>query len=157
MTVSYFSVCILCVLCNKCLFIILNYLFQFRERDFNLRTRAGHLYQCQQIVDNPDLGKVYGIKRLSVLCNSRYFNVIDGLPGDVMHDLLEGVLQYECKEMLKIFINEQKYLTLNQLNERIKRFDFGYYNDKNKPSPISHLTLNNGNNSLKQKGLCESA
>lgn len=57
--------------------------------------------------------------------------MIDGLPGDVMHDLLEGVLQYECKEMLKTFINEEKYLTLDQLNERIKRFDFGYYNDKN--------------------------
>lgn len=130
-------------------------MFQFCEKDFTLRTRAGHRYQCQQIVDNPDLGKVYGVNRLPILCNSRYFSVIDGLPGDVMHDLLEGVLQYECKEMLKIFINEQKYLTLNQLNERIKRFDFGYYNDKNKPSPISQQTLNNGNNSLKQKGMCE--
>ena len=79
--------------------------------------------------------------------------MIDGLPGDVMHDLLEGVLQYECKEMLKIFINEEKYLTLDQLNERIKRFDYGYYNGKNRPSPISQQTLNNANNSLKQKGL----
>ena len=69
--------------------------------------------------------------------------MIDGLPGDVKHDLLEGVLQYECKEMLKTFINEEKYLTLDQLNERIKRFDFGYYNDKNRPSPISQQTLNN--------------
>lgn len=99
------------------------------------------------------MGKVYGVNRLSILCKSRYFSVIDGLPGDVMHDLLEGVLQYECKEMLKIFINEEKYLTLDQLNERIKRFDYGYYNDKNRPSPISQQTLNNANNSLKQKGL----
>ena len=64
--------------------------------------------------------------------------MIDGLPGDVMHDLLEGVLQYECKEMLKTFINEEKYLTLDQLN---------------RPSPISQQTLNNAYNSLKQKGL----
>lgn len=127
--------------------------FQFREKDFTLRTKAGHLHQCQQIEENRDLGKVYGANRLSILCKSRYFSVIDGLPGDVMHDLLEGVLQYECKEMLKIFINEEKYLTLDQLNERIKRFDYGYYNDKNRPSPISQQTLNNANNSLKQKGL----
>ncbi|XP_074627093.1 uncharacterized protein LOC141885122 [Acropora palmata] len=53
-----------------------------------------------------------------------------------MHDLLEGVLQYECKEMLKTFINEEKYLTLDQLN---------------RPSPISQQTLNNAYNSLKQK------
>ena len=79
--------------------------------------------------------------------------MIDGLPGDVMHDLLEGVLQYECKEMLKTFINEEKFLTLDQLNERIKRIDFGYYNDKNRPSPISQKALNNANNSLKLKGL----
>lgn len=55
--------------------------------------------------------------------------------------------------MLKIFINEEKCLTLDQLNERIKQFDCGYYNDKNRPSPISQQTLNNANNSLKQKGL----
>ena len=99
------------------------------------------------------MGKVFGVNILLILCKSRYFSVIDGLPGDVMHDLLEGVLQYEFKEMLKIFINEEKYLTLDQLNERIKRFDYGYYNDKNRPSPISQQTLNNANNSLKQKGL----
>lgn len=124
----------------------LNYVIfslQFREKDFTLRTKAFHFHQCQRIEANRDLGKVYGVNRLSILGKSRYFSVIDGLPGDVMHDLLEGVLQYECKEMLTTFINEEKYLTLDQLNERIKRFDFGYYNDKNRPSPISQQTLNN--------------
>ena len=70
-----------------------------------------------------------------------------------MHDVLEGVLQYECKGMLKVFIREETYFTLDQLNERIKDFDYGYYNDKNKPSPISANTLNRTNNSLKQKGI----
>ena len=28
-----------------------------------------------------------------------------------MHDLLEGVMQYECNEMPKIFISEEKYFT----------------------------------------------
>lgn len=53
-----------------------------------------------------------------------------------MHDVLEGILQYECKEMLKVFIREETYFTLDQLNERIKDFDYGYYNDKNKPSNL---------------------
>ena len=70
-----------------------------------------------------------------------------------MHDILEGVLQYECKEMLKVFINEESYFTLDQLNERIKDFDYGYYNDKKKPSPITLRTINNSSNSLKQKGM----
>jgi hypothetical protein len=79
--------------------------------------------------------------------------VIDGLPADAMHDILEGVLQYECKEMLKIFIKEEKYFTLEQLNTRIKMFDYGYYNDLNKPSPILQRTLGSENNSLRQKGI----
>lgn len=82
--------------------------------------------------------------------------MIDGLPGDAMHDILEGVLQYECKEMLKIFINEEKYFTLEQFNTRIKLFDYGYYNDLNKPSPILQRTLASENNSLRQKGMLNS-
>lgn len=84
---------------------------------------------------------------------SHYFHVIGGLPADAMHDILEGVLQYECKEVLKVFVNEEKYFTLDQSNERIRDFDYGYYNDKNKPSTIALKTLNSETNSLKQKGI----
>jgi hypothetical protein len=79
--------------------------------------------------------------------------VVDGLPGDAMHDILEGVLQYVCKEMLKEFIFKDKYLTIDQLNERIGCFDYGYFNDRNKPSPIARQTLKSDTNSLKQKGV----
>lgn len=65
--------------------------------------------------------------------------MVDGLPGDAMHDILEGVLQYECKEMIKVFVYELKYFTMEQLNLKLKNFDFEYYNDKNKPSPITRL------------------
>lgn len=127
---------------------------QFREAEFVLRTKAGHSNQCDQVERVPDNGTIYGINRRSDLCHrSRYYHVIGGLPGDAMHDILEGVLQYECKEMLKVFINEESYFRIDELNERIRDFDYGYYNDKNKPSPISMKTLNSNNNSLKQKGI----
>lgn len=100
-----------------------------------------------------ELSKSYGVCRRSVLCNSRYFHVVDGLPGDAMHDILEGVLQYVCKEMLKEFIFKDKLFTVEQLNERISCFDYGYVNDSNKPSPITRQTLKSENNSLKQKGM----
>ena len=73
--------------------------------------------------------------------------------GDAMHDILEGVLQYKVKEMLKVFIWEEKYFSLEQLNDRIKNFDYGYYNDNNKPSTIAQQTLKGDKNSVKQKGL----
>ena len=127
---------------------------QFREAEFVLRTKAGHSNQCDQVERVPDNGIIYGINRRSDLCvRSRYYHVIGGLPVDAMHDVLEGVLQYECKEMLKVFINEESYFRLDELNERIRDFDYGYYNDKNKPSPISVKTLNSNTNSLKQKGI----
>ena len=69
-----------------------------------------------------------------------------------MHDILEGVLQYETKEMLKNFIKVEHYLTLKILNDRIAKYDFGYYNDTNKPSPITEAKFSSNDNSLKQHG-----
>ena len=45
----------------------------------------------------------------------------------------------------------RKVLYAYQLNDRIKRFDYGYYNDNDRPSPITQTTLNSDTNSLKQK------
>ena len=41
------------------------------------------------------------------------------LPGDVMHDILEGILQYEAKELLKHAIFHEKFLSLDELNDLI--------------------------------------
>ena len=89
---------------------------------------------------------------MSSLCQSRYFHVIGGLPGDAMHDVLEGCLQYEVKELLKYSIQEQKCFTLQHLNSCLENFDFGYQNNNNKPSAISDGTLNSNSNTLHQKG-----
>lgn len=67
-----------------------------------------------------------------------------------MHDILEGVMQCECKDFLKYVISDANYLTLDDLNQRIQGFDYGYYNDKNKPSALNPRTMNAMNNTLKQ-------
>ena len=90
--------------------------------------------------------------RRSILNKSRFFHVVGGLPTDAMHDILEGVLHYEMKEMLKDFVKMHRLFTLEELNARIARFDLGYYNDKNKPSPITEEKLSSNDNSLKQHG-----
>ena len=41
----------------------------------------------------------------SILNDSNYFHVTEGLCPDVMHDVLEGVAQYEVKELLNYLIN----------------------------------------------------
>ncbi|XP_046853425.1 uncharacterized protein LOC124446617 isoform X2 [Xenia sp. Carnegie-2017] len=67
-----------------------------------------------------------------------------------MHDILEGVLQYIVKELLKEFIFEKRYFKLDDLNKRMRAFDFGYHNDTNKPAPIQAQRLLSSDNSLKQ-------
>lgn len=63
---------------------------KFTEDEFQLRTRAGHNRHCQLVQADPTLASTYGVKRASILDQSQYFHVVDGLDLDVMHDQLEG-------------------------------------------------------------------
>ena len=69
-----------------------------------------------------------------------------------MHDVLEGVLQYEAKLMLLHFVNQDHYFTLAQLNQQIESLELSFSESKNRPSMISHTTFHEGDNSLKQSG-----
>ena len=62
---------------------------------------------------------------------------------------VEGGLQYEAKLMLNRFVYEDKYFTVEY---KIENFAFGYTDAKNRPTPITSVTLRNEDNSLKQNG-----
>lgn len=94
----------------------------------------------------------YGVKRASILNHSRYFHVVDGLDLDVMHDQLEGVIPLEVKLLLKKYIQEDQYFTLQTLNERIANFAYGSEDLSNKPSGIKQQALSNAAASLSQSG-----
>lgn len=68
-----------------------------------------------------------------------------------MHDILEGALELELKQLLKLFVSK-KYLSLSKLNDAIESFPYGVADAKNKPSPISPKTLASQDNLLKQSG-----
>lgn len=68
-----------------------------------------------------------------------------------MHDILEGALELELKQLLKLFVSK-KYLSLCRLNDAIQSFPYGVADVKNKPSPISSKTLASQDNLLKQSG-----
>lgn len=130
---------------------------QFTSDQFQRRTRAVHNKQCKRIEEANEsvlrdhYAITYGIKRDSALNKLRYFNVVDGLAPDVMHDVLEGVLEYEVK-LLLLHCIEVGYFNLKLLNERIRAFAFGQHESSNKPSEISATTLCAADNSLKQSG-----
>lgn len=98
------------------------------------------------------LSTTYGVNRQSVLHNVKYFDVCKCFPEDAMHILLEGVVPYETKFLLKFLIDDQKCLTLKELNGRLECFDYGYMNIKNKPSPINRDAINSADTKFKQSG-----
>ena len=60
---------------------------------------------------------------------------------DVMHDLLEGVLQYELKLLLLYCTREKRYFSLASLNEKLECVELGYMEAKNRPTTIAAKTL----------------
>lgn len=62
---------------------------------------------------------------------------------DVMHDVLEGVLQLEISCLLNVLINDLHLFSLGDLNKRISNFAYG--NDvSDPPKPLSNLKFKMG-------------
>ena len=77
---------------------------------------------------------------------------MNALAPDIMHDILEGCLMYEMKELLIHYVSNKKLLTLDELNSRIDTFPFSYLDARNKPSLIK--SLGTTDHALKQSGSC---
>ena len=139
------------VACSLCYAILR---IQFSAEEFTPRTRSTHSHQCSSL-----LGPLYehnstafGLTRDSILNTSQYFHVTEGLVPDAMHDVLEGSLAFEIKELLKHLISIG-VMSIGSLNEAIRMFPFLGSDVLNKPSPISARTLNSADHQLRQNGM----
>ena len=93
---------------------------------FQLRSRETYKQHCEKL-KGPlynHVATTYGLTRDSILNSSKFFHIVDGLVPDVMHDILEGSLQYEVEELLKYFVNTKNYFTLDELNNKINEFPY---------------------------------
>lgn len=120
-----------------------------------LRNLAGYLHQCRTLDgDNPARSSVeFGINRKSILTRLQYFDVCSGaLVPDVMHDVLEGVLQYEAKLLLQHCVFVERYFTVDTLQHLIESFELGFMETANRPTPITGKILRRADNSLRQNG-----
>ena len=113
--------------------------------DDNQELRCKSNYEQHVMLSDPPLT---GIKEDSCLNSLNYFHVTENICVDVMHDILEGISLIEVKLMLKHFIFEEKLFTLEQFNDRLRSFDYGFANEKNKPTVI--LNLRTAQNPIKQ-------
>ena len=71
-----------------------------------------------------------GTKTNSCLNQLAYFKVTKGLPPDIMHDLLEGVIRYNFCCLIE-HLHELKYYSAKDLNQDLKAFKYGRIDKKN--------------------------
>jgi hypothetical protein len=120
----------------------------FRENQFQLRTLEAYV-ESARVAKSTTNGIHNGVKFNSILNELNYFNVIDGLPVDHMHDFYEGVVQQTFSHMMKA-LNSAKLLNINQLNESLKAFKYGKHDKENKvPHELFHQRNINKTNSFK--------
>lgn len=126
---------------------------QFDEKKFRLRERDQHLEDCDELEAYPsdERSRDLGINSRSILFELQYFDV-DVLVPDVMHDLLEGVLQYEASQVLKHVIRQEHYLRYSAFAKALDGLELGYMESDNRPTHISTTTVNSDEKSLGQKG-----
>ena len=127
----------------------------FYEEDFISRTKESYERQCREIEEAPteqlksDLETTYGITSRSLLCDLDSFDVTKQLPQDIMHTLLEGVVQYELRHILAHYIS-QGHFTLCELNTAIASQNYGYSEVADKPGPLRESVFS-GNEAYKLK------
>ncbi len=115
---------------------------QFNEGDFVLRTLEEHVKQCDLLDSDPQKSIEYGINFRSALMSLQYLNVCSVLVPDVMHDILEGVVQYE----LKLLIRHCGYFRARTLEHNMTAFELGYMEATSRPTPITSKTIQTKDN-----------
>lgn len=113
----------------------------------NIEKRNRENYEQHVMLNDPSST---GVKENSCLNKLNYFHITENTCVDIMHDILEGVAPLEVRLMLRHFIYEEKKkrFDLELLNHRMTTFDYGYGNEKNKPTVI--LNLRTSENAVKQ-------
>ena len=131
-------------------------ILQFCEDAFDLRSlESYHEHeQCEELDTGPydQYSKEYGLNIRSAFTQLKYFDLCNGsLLTDIMHDVLEGVLQYEVKLVLRHCVVSKKYFQLSFLNMHIDNYELGFMEAANRPS-IKKETLKSSDHFLKQNG-----
>jgi len=99
------------------------------------RTKNIYAEHCSALRENPMLVTTFGVKKTCLLNTLRFFHISDNYAVDIMHDLLEGVVQYELKLVFQYLVKE-KLLSLESLSQRIQSFNYGFTERRNRPSGL---------------------
>ena len=124
----------------------------FNSINFEPRSESTHRQHCMYL-NGPlqdHYSTVYGVTHKSILLDvSNYDMFHGGLPHDIMHDLFEGVVQYEIKLLLNHLVSSN-LMILDDFNRHLLNFDYGYSEIADKPTPITKRNLTSNDKELRQ-------
>ncbi|XDV29589.1 hypothetical protein PO909_032692 [Leuciscus waleckii] len=100
-----------------------------------LRSRNLNEKHYKYLADNPNENSCYGFKRNSVLNTLTYFNVSENFVLDIMHDILEGVAQYEVKLLFEYM--SCNLISCDSIPQRLYAFNYGYLDKNNRPTKVN--------------------
>jgi len=105
--------------------------------DLELRTRKNFDLAVENSKKDYNTIPLTGVKRASLLNDSRYFHVAENLILDAMHAFQEGVVSFSIKLTLHNFLVNSPGFRINAslINDRIKLFKYSFSDLANKPSP----------------------
>lgn len=106
--------------------------FKEDEPGITLRSKELHTEHCQAL-QNDLQPLVYGVKKDCVFNSLSYFHSTENFAVDIMHDLLEGIVQYELKLFFQYLV-KSGYISISALTKRVQSFSYGFLERKNKPS-----------------------
>jgi hypothetical protein len=132
--------------CRFCLAVDDDIQCYFRDNQFIARDKIQHDQHCDGLSlesIKEHLERLYGITGTSILNELSHFHVIGGLPPDVIHDILEGILPFVISKVIMYCI-KSKFFTLKTLNHIIENFNYGHREVIDKPCTIDYSQLNKG-------------
>lgn len=120
--------------CRFCMLDSNNYQNCFKENKDLVRSRLNYEEQKQLGI------KHSGISEECIFhVNFSDFHVTENVSVDVMHDIFEGICQYDMSKVLHHLIFVDKVFSLEQLNQRIMSFQFNRWD--NRPPQITESQL----------------
>lgn len=78
-----------------------------------------------------------GIREHSIFNYIPHFHVTESSAEDITHNVEEGICHYHVMEILYHFIYDEKYFTLEELNQRMLSFDYDHDEKANVPHSIA--------------------
>ncbi|KAK3921591.1 Histidine ammonia-lyase 2 [Frankliniella fusca] len=109
-----------------------------------MRTPQQHKLDVESALQRTANRTATGVAGEPKIHDLKVFSCITHSVFDVFHDLLQGVCKMKVKLALRYYVCQKKYFTEDVLQSRLKFFDYGFTDSKNKPvAKMTATYLNN--------------